>query len=178
MLKHVLKINRAPVLTLWAAVVAERLGFSRDEALSLGKALAGLNAQTKGRSLGIYHARKDEIPQARRHKHEEEFQIEILGRAIPAQNTNKGLRAVSGGQAIDPENAKRYLGQKFGEDLEAVQEVMTQLAEALDPEDLAREAFSLYEQFRPIIPEGKRGWGAAGELDLEVIRALTPKNDK
>ena len=37
-------INRAPVLTLWAAVVAERLGFNRDEALSLGKALAGLTA--------------------------------------------------------------------------------------------------------------------------------------
>jgi hypothetical protein len=34
-------INRAPALTLWAAVVAERLGFKRDEALSLGKALAG-----------------------------------------------------------------------------------------------------------------------------------------
>ncbi len=47
-------INRAPVLTLWAAVVAERLGFNEDEALSLGKALAGLNAQTKGRRLGIY----------------------------------------------------------------------------------------------------------------------------
>ena len=28
-------INRAPVLTLWAAVVAERLGFRRDEALTV-----------------------------------------------------------------------------------------------------------------------------------------------
>jgi len=34
-------INRAPVLTLWAATVAERTGFERDEALSLGKAVAG-----------------------------------------------------------------------------------------------------------------------------------------
>jgi hypothetical protein len=38
-------INRAPVLTLWSSVVAERLGFKPSEALSLGKALAGLNAQ-------------------------------------------------------------------------------------------------------------------------------------
>jgi hypothetical protein len=37
-------INRAPVLTLWATTVAERLGFEPDEALSLGKAVAGLNA--------------------------------------------------------------------------------------------------------------------------------------
>jgi len=29
-------INRAPVLTLWAAVVAEMLGFDYDEALRLG----------------------------------------------------------------------------------------------------------------------------------------------
>lgn len=28
----VIKINRAPVLTLWAAVVAERLGFDWEEA--------------------------------------------------------------------------------------------------------------------------------------------------
>jgi hypothetical protein len=48
-------VNRAPVLTMWAAVVAERLGFDRDEALTLGRAVAGLNAQAKGRSLGIFH---------------------------------------------------------------------------------------------------------------------------
>jgi hypothetical protein len=41
-------INRAPVLTLWATIVAERLGFDEDAALSLGKAVADLNAQSKG----------------------------------------------------------------------------------------------------------------------------------
>jgi hypothetical protein len=46
-------INRAPVLTLWAAVVAERLGFDREEALTLGKAVAGLTAQSTGQQLGI-----------------------------------------------------------------------------------------------------------------------------
>jgi hypothetical protein len=29
-------INRAPVMTAWAMVVAERLGFQREEALSIG----------------------------------------------------------------------------------------------------------------------------------------------
>ena len=70
-----IKINRAPVLTLWAAVVAERMGYDRDAALTLGKCLAG-------------HARR------------------------------------------------------------------------------------LYEQFRPEIPTGKRGWGAKGTLDLDLIRSL------
>ena len=49
-----ISINRAPVLTLWAAVVAERLGFRRDEALTLGRAVAGLNAYSKGVSLGLF----------------------------------------------------------------------------------------------------------------------------
>jgi hypothetical protein len=52
-------INRAPVLPLWAAVVAQRLGFDEDESLTLGKALAGLNAQTKGRSLGIFRPHEE-----------------------------------------------------------------------------------------------------------------------
>jgi len=40
-------INRAPVLTLWVAVVAERLGFERDEALRLGKATPGFRAKSR-----------------------------------------------------------------------------------------------------------------------------------
>ena len=48
-----IRINRAPVLTLWAAVVAERLGFDRATALTLGQAVAGLSAYAKGVSLGI-----------------------------------------------------------------------------------------------------------------------------
>jgi len=36
-----ISINRAPVLILWAAVVAQRLGFDEDEALTLGEAVAG-----------------------------------------------------------------------------------------------------------------------------------------
>ena len=43
-----LRINRAPVLTLWAAVVAERLGMPHETALSVGQALAGITAHAKG----------------------------------------------------------------------------------------------------------------------------------
>ena len=41
-------INRAPVLTRWAAVAAEILGFDDDEAPTPGRAVAGLNAYSKG----------------------------------------------------------------------------------------------------------------------------------
>jgi hypothetical protein len=30
-------VNRAPVMTAWATIVAERIGFRREEALSIGK---------------------------------------------------------------------------------------------------------------------------------------------
>jgi hypothetical protein len=43
-----IKINRAPVLTLRVAVVAERLGLDGEEALTMGKAVAGLTAHDKG----------------------------------------------------------------------------------------------------------------------------------
>ncbi len=39
-------VNRAPVVTLWAAVVAEVLGFEHDEALTLGRAMAGGESET------------------------------------------------------------------------------------------------------------------------------------
>jgi hypothetical protein len=49
---------------------------------------------------------------------------------------------------------------------------MTELARAYKPKELAVEAFGLYEQFRPDIPEGTKGWGAKGVLDLRKIRAM------
>jgi hypothetical protein len=49
---------------------------------------------------------------------------------------------------------------------------MTELAKALEPDELAQRGFGLYEQFRPAIPEGIQGWGAKGELDLGRISKL------
>jgi hypothetical protein len=37
---------------------------------------------------------------------------------------------------------------------------------------LENKAYDLYEKFRPKIPEGTKGWGAKGELDLDYIRSL------
>ena len=167
-----IQINRAPVLTLWAAVVAERLGFNHDEALSLGKALAGLNAQSKGRRLGIFKPTPRELKKVRERERGEEFRVELLGRALPAVNTDEGVRAATKSEPIEPETVERYLESKFGESLPEARKVLMELASALDPDELAQQGFSLYEQFRPQIPEGVSGWGAKGELDLDGIRRL------
>jgi hypothetical protein len=165
-------INRAPVLTLWATTVAERLGFDRDEALSLGKALAGLNAQSKGRRLGIYKPASQEIKRARARERGEEFFVAICGRQVPAVNTEDGVRAVVKDKPIDANTVERYLESKFGDSLDDVRAAMHDLTKAFPPEELSHNAFSLYEKFRPAIPEGVTGWGAKGTLDTDRIRSL------
>ena len=170
-------INRAPVLTLWASIVAERLGFDRDEALSLGKAVAGMTAQSKGRRLGIYKPVPKEIKKARAQKRGEEFFVEVCGRPVPATNTANGVRAVNKHKPVEPEGAERYLESKFGDELTAARKAMRDLAKAFKPGELAEKSFRLYEQFRPSIPEGVAGWGAKGKLDLDRIGRLASKSN-
>jgi len=170
-----IKINRAPVLTLWAAVVAERIGYKKDEALTFGKAVAGLNAQSKGRRLGIYEEKSEEDKEKDKKKEKQakvEF-VELLGRGVPAVKTSKGLRASIKGEEIDPESVEAYLEQKFGDDLDEARKTMEKLAKAYTPKQLESKAYDLYEKFRPKIPEGKKGWGMKGDLDLEYIVSLT-----
>ena len=52
---------------------------------------------------------------------------------------------------------------------------MADLAGALPPRELADRAYALYEEFRPEIPPGVTGWGAAGVLDLHAIEQMAKK---
>jgi hypothetical protein len=171
-----LRINRAPVLTLWASIVAERLGFDRDEALTLGRAVAGLNAYSKGKALGIFKPAPQAIREARARKARAAgvFHVDLLHRAVPVVRTDGGLRAAKDGAPIDPASVDRYLHSRFGDALAAVSKAMTGLAQAYGPADLAVHAYALYEKFRPDVPAGESGWGAKGLLDTAAIRALEP----
>lgn len=166
-------INRAPVLTLWAAVVAEQLGYEHETALTLGKCVAGLNAQSKGRMLGIFGPPKGPergLP-PKKVGLGEDFWVEICQRGVPVKNTEDGIRAVVKDKPIDPVKVEKYLQSKFGDDLAAVRQAMKDLAGSLEHDDLTSNAYPLYERFRPNIPPGKKGWGAKGELDLELVRS-------
>jgi hypothetical protein len=169
-----IKINRAPVMTLWATVVAKRLGYDEETALTLGKAVAGLNAQSKGKKLGIYEEKTEDEKKEDKKKEKAakpEF-IELLGRGVPAVKTPRGLRAAIKGEPVHAGSVQAYLEQKFKDDLDDTRKAMEKLAKAFTPKQLESKAYGLYEKFRPEIPEGKKGWGAKGELDLDYIRSL------
>ena len=178
MATNTVQVNRAPVLTLWAVVVAERLGHAHDEALSLGRAVAGLNAQSKGRRLGIYEGKEAPAGKAPARKAAPRTRlVDILGRQVPVTRTPRGDRAVLKDAVIEPKGVERYLAQKFGASLNEVTDAMRELAAAYTPRQLGSRAYVLYERFRPEIPAGARGWGARGALDVDLIRRMASRAD-
>lgn len=167
MASETVQVNRAAVLTMWGAAVAARIGYDWEEGLTLGRALAGLTAQSKGRRLGIFKPKE-----AKKKGLGEEFWVEICGRPLPAKQTEEGVRAVVKDEAIDPSKVRRYLRGKFGEHYEAVRDAMLELAESYTPKELSDLGFELYEKFRPEVARGKKGWGQKGKLDLTAVRQL------
>jgi hypothetical protein len=153
----VIHINRTPVLTLWAAVVAERLGYEPDTALTLGKAVSALYAQIKVRDDPV--AGEEAIP--------------LMGRVIGLLRTAEGMRAVNRSRTIEPEDVIRYLEAKFGAQLPVVRRSLETLAASYPAEQLASCAYRLYQRFKPTTPAGWAGWGAVGEMDLERMWELT-----
>lgn len=166
------KVNRAPVMVLWGAVVAKRLGFNEDEALSLGQAVSVLNARSKARRLGIIAEESPAEAHARKAYTEPEKRVEILGRLIPVRQINGRLRATLGEETVESAQVERYLRSKFGPKYDDVRAVMDDLAASYSPDELRDIAYTLYERFRPAVTSGQQGWGQKGELDLSKIESL------
>ncbi len=165
-------INRAPVLTLWSFVVAQRLGHSRDTALTLARAVAGMSAFAKAKSLGLAEDRDTDLGARKKSREEGQKAIAFMGRRIPVAFSPSGPLALADGKPIAPKSVEKYLTSKFGEDYDAVHAAMLKLARSRPLARLAVEAFHLYEAFRPTIPAGVAGWGKKGVLDLKKIEKL------
>jgi hypothetical protein len=79
-------VNRAPVPTLWAAIVAERLGHPPDAALTLGRSVAYSSARAEARRLGIMDEAQETVErrmQAAELKPRRQT-IRLLGRVVPS----------------------------------------------------------------------------------------------
>ena len=158
-------INRAPVLTLWGAVVAERLGHPADTALTLGRAVAGSSARIAASArLAAEHAMAP---------------VFLLGKTIQllpdaAGELRAAMRPTGTADVYVPANpsaVQRYLVNAFGDHLAIVRTAMEELASRYDPVELNRIGFRLYEKFRPEISSRNEGWGARSALQVEKILA-------
>ena len=168
-----IRVNRAPVLTLWAAIVAERLGHDADAAITLGRAVAGSSARVKARAIGLEEAHeggdlRDIAKQAT--KSAPRQTVHLLGRDVPVVEQKGSHYALDGDKPASPRPAYAYVERAFGEHLPAVRRAMERLADSLPPDELNRSGFRLYEHFRPEVPAGTKGWGAKGVLDLDRVR--------
>jgi len=168
-------VGRAPFLTLWASVVARRLGYREDEAYTLGKAIAGQTAAAKAKRLGLAGEPSAAERSTTREKRAEAGAVfvPLMGKSIACVETPNGLRAFSSGaKFVDPDSVRSYLAKAFGEALADVEQRLEALAATVGPEDLNQRAMNLYMAMRPSTPAGIDGWGKLGVLDLAAIDRL------
>ena len=165
-----LEINRAPVLTLWAVVVAERLGHPADTALTLGRAVAGSAARVKARNIGREERKADRDADTTRlrpdHVTAPAF---LLGKAIRLLPTTDGeLRAADGEQPADPVSVQRYLAKAFGEHLDAVRQAMDELASRYEPAELNRVGFRFSGMTHALPPNPRAPLSIPTNSEFEV----------
>jgi hypothetical protein len=169
-----IQVNRAPVLALWATVVAEALGHAPDTAITLGRYATSSSARIKAESIGIMDEAMEateRLAQAETLKPAVQF-IVLLGREIPVLPARDGTpRTNEKGKPVAAAGVRSYIARAFGDRLDEVRVEMVTLAATLPPDELNRVGFRLYEKFRPEVPKGAEGWGAKGILHLDRIRS-------
>jgi hypothetical protein len=175
-------INRAPVLHLWAACVAEKLypNLSWTTHLSIGSAISALCAVSKGRAIGKIEAPSDDPDTKAATKKKKEAakegadeEVEVMGFKLQL----KDGRALVLGKP--QKGVEELLRKKYREDYERVRKTMREAVRMFkstaEREELSRTAFHMYEEFRPSVQRGQGGWGKRGELRLEKVMEVARK---
>ncbi|KAI6105781.1 hypothetical protein F5141DRAFT_1006834, partial [Pisolithus sp. B1] len=176
-------VNRAPVMTAWAMVVAERLGFDREESLSIASVYTEANAVSKGVSLGLVEERRkkdvETLPEGK------QPYVDLMGRRqvhtlfmtfedphgilCPLYQTRESKwLALSGGSPVSPSTAFSYISRSFRQTTPYVMGSLRLLAESYSPQRLNELGYSLYADFRPAVDD----WGKRGELRCARILSL------
>ncbi|KAF8529189.1 hypothetical protein BU17DRAFT_73363 [Hysterangium stoloniferum] len=159
-------VNRAPVMTAWAMVVAERMGFKREEALSIASVYTELNATSKGVKLGIFEEGKGKGMEAAQEGSQP--YVDFMGRRPVLYTQTSQWRALLKGELVTPSSAYRYITSAFRQTTGHIVGAMRLLAATYSHQELNRLAFSLYAEFRPQTD----GWGKKAELRCENILNL------
>jgi hypothetical protein len=163
-------INRAPVLELWGACVASFLHpeLPWNACLNVGSSISTLTAISKGRSIGTIvppdpNAKKDKKKDT---GGEDLTTFKIMG--FPMTTKDDGVTVKGKVRTVREANVTRKWGE---ENLERVKTIMMDALKTWkgDENELDKKAFHMYEQFRPEVAKGQRGWGKKGELYLPKV---------
>ncbi|KAK0486868.1 hypothetical protein EDD18DRAFT_651532 [Armillaria luteobubalina] len=160
-------INRAPLMTAWAMIVAERLGFQREEALSIASVYTEMNALSKGVSLGIYKEGKQKGLDAIRDGSQP--YVELMSRRIPLyQSQSDQWRALLNSKPAQPSSPFSYISRSFRQTTPHIIGALRLLAESFTPRELNNKGWALYTEFRPSV----NAWGERSEVKCETILNL------
>lgn len=140
--------------------------------LSIGGAISTITAISKGRSIGTIEKPDPGEAQDKREKRREEQaelnEVEVTGFHLKLKD----------GTAMVGDNPKKgneeALKKKYGD--RQYHMVKATFEESLKgwkgkEEELSSRAFGMYEDFRPTIPPGQKGWGRKGQLGMETIKS-------
>ena len=166
-------INRAPVLQLWSACVAQflhpELGW--DTCLSIGGAVSSLCAISKGRAIGMIEPKEaDGDHQTKKQQNGE--RVEVMGFGLHIKDGNA---LISGKPKPVKEDTLRnkFGSEEYDASLVAFQKALSTWKGKED--ELDKKAFHMYERFRPNVSGGQKGWGRKGKLDLTEVANVIAK---
>lgn len=170
-------INRAPVLQLWASCVAQFVHpeLSWETCLSAGSAIATITAIAKGRSIGTVEPKDPEKKKEAQRDKKDTDVIEVMQFKLHVKD---GLVVVSSGDNKGKPGSEGALRAKFGEgNYERAKKAFEQSLQSWkgDESGLNEQAFGFYEDFRPSVAAGQKGWGRKGELNLETVQQAVAK---
>ncbi|TCD69650.1 hypothetical protein EIP91_006667 [Steccherinum ochraceum] len=167
-------INRAPIMTAWSFIVAERLGFQREEALSIASVYTEMNAISKGVSIGIYDKGKGKGVEATRGGSQP--YVDLMGRrkiliGFLIHNSGCQWRALSSGTPVSPSAAFSYITRTLKQTAPQIVGALRLLGASYSPAELNRTGYAMYAEFRPEVD----GWGKRSELKCSTILGLRKK---
>ncbi|CAK5275614.1 unnamed protein product [Mycena citricolor] len=159
-------VNRAPLMTAWSFLVAQRLGFGLEEALSIASVYTELNAISKGVSIGVF--KKSDRRATEASLGGTQPFVELMGRRPLYRSQNSQWRALSNDEPVDPGVAFGYISRALRQNTPYILGALRLLVESYSVQEINKIAWSLYADFRPDVT----GWGDRGQVRCETILAL------
>ncbi|KAJ9120328.1 hypothetical protein QFC24_005282 [Naganishia onofrii] len=195
--------NRAPCMTAWAYIIAEKMGFDRLEALSLASTFTSVTSTRHALALGnIYTPEQtrdaqlemDELPQPSGSGKRGRFSdggtggteegeqtgghsqpwVSIMKRSPVIQRGDGTWRGVLKGMPVEPYRAHSYISKNFSQATPYVIGALRILAQSYTVEQLQEQGYGMYVSFRPDVA----GWGDRAVLYCSNIIDMIPEEKR